>query len=215
MNRTKSAEYLRDFQKITSPMNAHRAALEEARENRKFEIELYWKRAAYFWVFIAAAFGGYSTLPAARQGLAFLIASLGFIFSLAWYFVNRGSKFWQQNWELHVDLLEDDIAGPVYKTVIQREQSVWYNLNGAYPFSVSKINHLLSLFVTVAWIVLISRSLIVVWEIHLPISTRGETILMLACTLAAAIILGYFGKTRDLRGDTPVDHFYRSKRTYD
>ena len=26
---------------------------------RKFEIDLYWKRAAYFWTFIAAAFGAY------------------------------------------------------------------------------------------------------------------------------------------------------------
>ena len=26
---------------------------------RKYEIELYWKRAAYFWTFIGATFGGY------------------------------------------------------------------------------------------------------------------------------------------------------------
>ena len=31
-------------------------ALEYALETRKFEIELYWERAKYFWAFIAASF---------------------------------------------------------------------------------------------------------------------------------------------------------------
>ena len=34
-------------------------ALQYALDIRKFEIELYWKRAAYFWVFIGLAFTGY------------------------------------------------------------------------------------------------------------------------------------------------------------
>jgi hypothetical protein len=34
-------------------------ALKYAHDIRKFEIELYWKRAAYFWTFIGAAFAGY------------------------------------------------------------------------------------------------------------------------------------------------------------
>ena len=35
-------------------------ALAYALDIRKFEIELYWKRATYFWGFIAAAFAGYA-----------------------------------------------------------------------------------------------------------------------------------------------------------
>ena len=34
-------------------------ALKYALEIRKFEIDLYWKRATYFWTFIAAALAGY------------------------------------------------------------------------------------------------------------------------------------------------------------
>jgi hypothetical protein len=34
-------------------------ALEHALDIRKFEIELYWKRASYFWTLIAAAFAAY------------------------------------------------------------------------------------------------------------------------------------------------------------
>lgn len=35
-------------------------ALALALDIRKFEIDLYWKRATYFWAFIAAAFAGYA-----------------------------------------------------------------------------------------------------------------------------------------------------------
>ena len=37
-----------------------KAALEQAYEVRKFEIELYWKRATYFWTFIGASFAAYA-----------------------------------------------------------------------------------------------------------------------------------------------------------
>ena len=121
MNEISRTKYLASFSGRKAPTSIRRAALTEARENRKFEIELYWKRATYFWTFIAAAFAGYfvAAKPPADVTTSYIIACLGFMFSLAWYFVNRGSKYWQQNWETHVDLLEDDIAGPIYKTVVQ------------------------------------------------------------------------------------------------
>jgi len=175
----------------------------------------YWKRAAYFWVFIAAAFGGYSALQGGRQTIAFLIACFGFIFSLAWYFVNRGSKFWQQNWELHVDLLEGDISGPVYKTVVQRTECKFCYLNSTYPFSVSKINQLLSLFVAIAWLVLIARSFVIVWEIQLHISPRLTSGLMLFFTLVAAVVLACFGRTGDSGGDVHIDKLYQRRRIVD
>ena len=34
-------------------------ALEHALDIRKFEIELYWKRATYFWTFIGATLAGF------------------------------------------------------------------------------------------------------------------------------------------------------------
>lgn len=34
-------------------------ALQIAVENRRFEIELYWKRATYFWTLLAAVFVGF------------------------------------------------------------------------------------------------------------------------------------------------------------
>ncbi|MDK7224247.1 hypothetical protein QP468_13575, partial [Proteus mirabilis] len=95
------------------------AALEKALDIRKFEIELYWKRATYFWTFIGVTFAGFFAVQTSsslnKQDISVVLSCLGIIFSWAWFCVNRGSKFWQENWEKHVDNLEDKIIGPLYK----------------------------------------------------------------------------------------------------
>lgn len=140
--------------------------LDRALEIRKFEIDLYWKRAAYFWAFLAITLGGYFTVLGAKfqecdeKGEALLtISCLGLIFSVAWYFVNRASKFWQENWENHVDLLESSVDGPLYKTVVFDADLGFWKLNGPYPFSVSKVNQLLSLFVVALFLLLAAGTL--------------------------------------------------------
>ncbi len=120
-------------------------ALERAWKNRDFEIELYWKRATYFWAFIGATFAGYFIVLNNPKDVSanypeLVLAIMGFIFSLAWYLVNRGSKKWQENWENHIDMLEDEITGPIYKTVLNRNAP-----------SVSRVNMTVSLFVTLLW----------------------------------------------------------------
>lgn len=82
-------QYEADFADGANPNGKRREALKEARDNRKFEIELYWKRATYFWTFIAAAFTGFFLLQADNNfDLTYALACLGFIFSLAWHLVN-------------------------------------------------------------------------------------------------------------------------------
>jgi len=139
------------------PEKIREKAFENILDIRKFEIELYWKRATYFWTFIAATFAGYISIQnsaSPNEKMVFAIILLGITFSLCWYFVNRGSKFWQLNWEKHLDAMEDGEIGPLYKTTISRAyyRSRWYRLWGPYPFSVSKINILLSFFVLLLWI---------------------------------------------------------------
>ncbi len=130
-------------------------ALKYALEIRKFEIDLYWKRAAYFWAFIALSFTGYFSLQKGGEQnhfiLKFLLSCIGLIISVAWWLVNRGSKYWQENWERHVDLLEDEVIGPLYKTIPAKEEYKFWNFFKAYPYSVSKINHILSFFAVVIW----------------------------------------------------------------
>jgi hypothetical protein len=127
-------------------------AFERAWSIRNFEIEMYWKRANYFWAFIASTFVGYFALVSSDKyslpdefnhvEVYFLIC-IGFILSIAWVLTNKGSKSWQRHWEAHVDLLEDKFTGPLYKIV--------------YPtktYSVSKINEIVSLVFSAIWILL-------------------------------------------------------------
>ena len=134
--------------------------LEKILDIRKFEIDLYWRRATYFWTFIAATLTGYGLTVIAKDAdqknlirFQFLIICFGLVFSFAWFLVNKGSKFWQENWEKHLDMTEDSVIGPLYKTTISRESySSFWIPTSAYATSVSKINQILSLFVFTIWL---------------------------------------------------------------
>ena len=194
---TPQARYASSFDGAT-PQETERAskALAFALDVRKLEIELYWTRAAYFWAFTGAAFGAYITVLGAekianRPQALLLVCCLGLVFSVAWYFVNRASKYWQLNWELHVDLLEDQIMGPIYKTTLHDRPS-FMTLHAAYPFSVSKINQLLSLFVVFVFAVLLAETL----RMHYQI-TRNWEFFPTACivvTFAAILAFWKFGR---------------------
>lgn len=154
-----------DLNRHSRLYEAWRAAM----DIRKFEIELYWRRAAYFWTFIGLTLAGYGAVLTARKtsltaaeksDALFAVACVGVVFSLAWYFVNRGSKFWQRNWEYQVSLLEAQVIGPLYSTVFAKHGEKFFSdPTGAYPFSVSSINHVLSLFVTSLFLYLAAYSL--------------------------------------------------------
>lgn len=109
---------------------------------------------------IAAAFAGYAwtykTASDHEPWLSLLFSVLGLVLSFAWYLVNRGSKFWQNNWERHVDMLEDLTIGPLYKIVATSPGN--NPLTDAAHFSVTKINQMLSLFITMVWILLLLKS---------------------------------------------------------
>jgi len=179
-------------------------ALDLALDIRKFEIELYWKRATYFWTFIGAALAGYALVFKTSTGdnswLLLIFSCLGFLFSVAWYLVNRGSKFWQNNWERHVDLLEDLVVGPLYKTIAHRVGSN-NPLTSPGQYSVSKINQILSVFISLFWMLLIFKSL-------LPISTLLNPdyfkIGVLVLTMAAIWCLFGLGKSDNKKTDSKL-----------
>lgn len=131
-------------------------AYEKAWENRNYEIDKFWTRAAYFWGFIVLIFGGYLTAITSdkikgvvAEYLDLYLLSLGFLFSLAWFLVIRGSKCWQENWENHIDWLENFISGPIYKTVFYRQNRF---------YSVSKLNEVMSVVVIIVWLTLLSQT---------------------------------------------------------
>lgn len=160
-----------DYEKLFFSKVIRKNALEAALDIRKFEIELYWKRASYFWTFIGATLAGYITVQATmdnssnKQDLSILLSCLGIVFSIAWVLVIRGSKYWQENWEKHVDMLEDSITGPLYKTILERGESkncmecFEHLITGPSSFSVSKINQIISIFVAFLWMILLLHSM--------------------------------------------------------
>lgn len=120
----------------------------KAWEAKNFEIEHYWKRANYFWAFQVASFAGYFTFISSKgyeknPQVLYFIVCIGFITCLAWTFINQGSKTWQRHWEIHVDMLENEITGPLYKIVTSPK-----------TYSVSKINEIVSRFIVTIWLIL-------------------------------------------------------------
>lgn len=135
---------LLDYIKIEKSLNI-------AHEIRKFEIEMYWKRATYFWAFLTVlitAYGATYSIPYSdiiKPWIQWFVCIVGFIFSIAFYAVNVGSKFWQANWERSVDALEFYITGNLYKI----------NFTGKGNYSVSTINKWLSIVICLCWLIII------------------------------------------------------------
>jgi hypothetical protein len=84
-------------------------------------MDLVWKRTAVFWVFAAEIF--VAVVAALQQGwprLSVALSLTGVVFSLTWTLANRGSRSWQESWELKAErFLEVDIYsvysdGPIY-----------------------------------------------------------------------------------------------------
>lgn len=189
-------DYLKLFEVPVGNKETLKEALFYALDIRKFEIELYWKRAAYFWTFIGATFAGYFAIAATENisnDLLFLISTLGFLFSFAWFMVNRGSKFWQVNWETHVDLLEDEVFGPLYKTTLDARSFKWWEFHKEYNYSVSKINQMLSIFVTLVWVFLMIRTINEIISFYEPVKNFNIW-LLLGYIVLCSIILHKYGK---------------------
>jgi len=153
----------------TKKENPNKDQINKAREiapdTRKFEIELYWKRTGYFVLFIGAVFVGYYKVlqirelsDSEKEWLLLLLAALGFLLSLLWYMANRGSKFWQENWEAHIEELSTEIGVPIFG-IIKIHRDTKLNFMGLYPFSVSRINQMASLIITFSWLIILLKEM--------------------------------------------------------
>lgn len=124
-------------------------AYDKSHDIRKLEIELYWKRAGYFWAFITTITAIFGLCIKDKDTdyfiLSPLVANIGVITSLCFYYVNLGSKYWQQNWENNVDNLEYYISGNLYK--------IYYSSQTGVKHSVSGVNNELSLVLVVIWFI--------------------------------------------------------------
>jgi len=142
-------------QKKIKKRDLHKNALKKAWETRDFEIDKFWQRSMFFWGFITLISTGYVVVVTGEFGqkakdiyLDFYLILLGIIFSVAWLLVIKGSKQWQENWEQHIYQLENEITGPLYKTIY---------FSGDKYYSVSKVNEILAWVVIITWGILFIR----------------------------------------------------------
>lgn len=126
-------------------------ALNRAYQLRTFEIEHYWKRATYFWGFQIAIFAAFGLIWRDTghdpwSPITVALAGLGILTAVANSLSAAGSKFWQENWENHIDMLSNHTEGRLHRIV-------WLQ-NGKKGFSVSRINQQLGFYCIGFWILI-------------------------------------------------------------
>lgn len=163
--------------------------LNVARDIRKFEIELFWKRGAYFWAFILGIYTAYFgiimyainpqniylknliELPLLHKIILFILSFLGFVFCLSWVLVNKGSKFWQENWENHISILEKTKSIILQDTFLNTSNRQKFNSNpfllNAYDYSVTKITIFGSIvLMVISFIILVFHLFLIILKIQ-------------------------------------------------
>jgi len=120
------------------------------------------------------------------------------VFSFGWLCVNKGSKQWQENWENHVNMLEDEVIGPLYKITLKRApwknvREHFENLVGPSPFSVSKVNLIISFYVTAMWVFLLLKVLVPTFSVSAKIN--WEYIILVGFSVSVCIGFWIFGRT--------------------
>ena len=77
---------------------------------------------------------------------------------MSWVLVNKGSKFWQKNWEAHIDILEDAFSGKLYKTFLNTKSNEFKKSpfdKRAYDYSVTQVTTVGSIVLTLVSIMLV------------------------------------------------------------
>ncbi|SMM99183.1 hypothetical protein SPONN_325 [uncultured Candidatus Thioglobus sp.] len=177
-------------------MNMQIKKYEVVLATRNFEIELFWKRSLFFWGFIAASFVTYATIIKEKPELAIVIACFGFVCSVAWSLVNRGSKYWQENWESHVEIIEDNVTGSLFKErKEQKDKGIWLS---SRKFSVSKVVIALSDFTVLIWLSLMCYHLYIAVSNSYHITSNQITVPAVILSIVFAIAMARFGRSSNL-----------------
>jgi len=118
----------------------------------EFELALFWKRSLFFWGFIGGALVAFSAADKHRL-LQGVIASFGFVCSMVWTLVNRGSKYWYESWEAELINAEITVTGKFYgnETLEKTEKEYLKKWLQGRRYSPSRLTIALSDYVVFLW----------------------------------------------------------------
>ncbi|WP_455769320.1 RipA family octameric membrane protein [Pantoea dispersa] len=137
-------------------------AYDKAHDIRKFEIELFWKRATYFWTITAALvtflgiiFSSYFNTKNAETSVNVLYVSvfvsiLGFLLTIVMSLISKSGRYWQRNWEEHINRLEFLFSGNIHK----------FHIPSKKPQSISRLNEVAYTLILCLWGLAICISII-------------------------------------------------------
>lgn len=136
-------------------------AFEKAHDIRKFEISLYWQRSTFILGFLsvlaatlAYCFSTYLNKTTSDDTkfilllISFAISILSFSVSMIWKRMIKAGKYWQNNWEFHINTLEPYVSGNLYKIhFYKRKGHTRYSIHDIMLSIANRIITLLILFI--------------------------------------------------------------------
>ena len=123
--------------------NKEKIEYEIALNCRNKEIELFWTRSNFYWLFNAAALTAYIILNSKQVNfpdkdcnylnIILIISSFGFLSSTVWMLGNMGSRWWQEHWGAKLDIT----LQPYEVNIFSPE---WWKDSGRYQANQIKNN---------------------------------------------------------------------------
>lgn len=195
--------------------------LEKSLLLRNYEIDNFWKRGWFFGALLLAILTGYFGLKKDHPNYCIIISFLGILISLFQSLMNRGSKYWQERWEIKTKHQESVLGVDITKTK-QFGQNERYYLDAgilaknenwfvvARRFSVSKLTFLVWDIITLFWAALWLHDC----NFNLSYKMRWDVAIFHAVII---VYIGFFffspgpRKPRNSRGGKVYERFLKNK----
>lgn len=186
---------------------------ETANDCRKFETTFFWQRGTYYWAFILASFTAHfaclgnffdekaisfsaiKNLPDFSLLTLAVTAFFCFFFSWSWVIVNKGSRFWQQNWENHIDALEKEAVGHLFRIVMNEHNTENCSPRilscKPYRYSLAKTTQMTGIVLMVASFIMLCLYIFIFTQKFFPFHCHVLT----ALALLAIVLFLYYLQT--------------------
>jgi hypothetical protein len=165
---------------------------------RNMEIDLFWKRSSYYWVFVGAALVAYGALKKDFPNICLLITSFGLISSVAWMLGNIGSKWWIENWEKKLHDASHPIVGDLFVPYSEKFP-IGFGVSLS-RFSVTKLAVLISMFSTILWLGLFFKETLMLFpnlRLRIDFLYRYRWAALIALTFVFLVMMVTLGKGKN------------------